>query len=301
MSESKIITVYQTKTKSIFGPVGYYIKDNCLANGEELIPSFMQDWFYVEGNLDSLVELKTTKTNSRYELINKDLYNEKIPMLIDDTTKEKYKPLLDAELYKYVSDSVVTNVELEREVIKLDIDSDFMNKTKKSWDKSPSWSRDDKIYFTIDLVEYHPVLKCMTPRPLLDLTRPCRIGQSSLFIMLVDHIAQAAPVNYRITECSNTLFTVVYASDKKRLMKWENWTNNSSLFTNAFNAFYVYGDNYGELIEKVHAFGDKVIELLKATDEAGLTTALYEFLQGKDFRKDKRYPLPRYQGNKNER
>ena len=282
MSDIKLVIAYQTKTQTVFGILGYYSWEEYRANGEKLQETYLSNWFQVDGVLESLVEVKRENTNERYELINKDLYNEKIPMLIDESTKEKFQSLIDNNLYKFVYDTVERLENIPFEIIEVNTETRFDIKTAKEFSTCPdSWYGKRSQRYIIQLLDFSPVDQCLIPRPLLDLTRPCRLEGWVLYHVLTDMVAVKIPKNCRITENSSNLFQVFDITKKERLIHWQNYYDN---YSKTFYGYALFGNNYDDLMGRLEAFVNYIIQKLSEHNARAITEAIEEMQQGKDFR-----------------
>lgn len=277
---------YETKSQTVFGkfPTKKNYHSAIIANGEPLIKTFKKDWYKVEGKLTSLEEVWVEKINKRYELIDKELYNEKIPLLIDESTKEKYLSLIENNLYKKVYDEAEAREAIPFKTVEVDLSIPFDIKTAKKFRIRNGWYCSDEYHeqYIIDLVEYSPVESCIIPSPLLDLTRPCRLTGRFLFQVLTDMIAVQKPNNYRISENTDNIFRVMSADRSKTIISWTHWDSNST--KNSFETKVVWANNYEELIGKLHALTAYICQELSEHDGAEVNRAIIESSQGKDFR-----------------
>ena len=285
MGKEKFIkaTAYQTKIETVFGDFPEKIKwgSKIIANGEPLIGTFKENWFKVDGQLISLEEVWTEHTNKRYELINKDLYNEKIPMLIDDSTKEKFQSLIDNNLYEAVYDDAEVKSPIPFTVIEVDLSIPINLKTMKKFELN-GWYSERKEHYIISLIEHSTVDQCLVPRPLLDLTRPCRLKGRYLFLVLTDMISAQKPNNYRITENTDNYFKVSDICKTKNILSWEYYEHKAP--QNVFDGESIWANNYGELMEKLNAFVAYILVKLSENNGNDIRIALDELSQGKDFR-----------------
>jgi hypothetical protein len=282
VSDKKMVIAYQTKTQTVFGILGYYSWQEYRANGEKLQETYLSNWFQVDGVLESLVEVKRENTNERYELINKDLYNEKIPMLIDESTKDKFQSLIDNNLYKFVHDTVERLENIPFEIIEVNTETRFDIKTAKEFNPYPdSWYGKRSQRYIIQLLDFSPVDQCLIPRPLLDLTRPCRLEGLVLYHVLTDMVAVKMPKNCRITENGSSRFEVFDATKKERLIYWQNYCDN---FNKTFYGYALFGNNYDDLMGRLEAFVNYIIQKLSEHNARAITEAIEEMQQGKDFR-----------------
>lgn len=284
MKTEMVITAYKTKGQTVFGKMPYiYSGDDYRANDKSLDKTFLDGWYQVDGDLISLVKVSKVKVNGRYELINKDLYNEKIPLVIDDSTKEKFKSLLDSELYKWVYDTKEEFTDIPFEVIEVDTEQRFDIKTAKEFSLRPYQWNERKQHYIIQLLEYNPVDMCLIPRPLLDLTRPCKLAGANLYNVLTDMVAVKLPKNCRIT-INDNCFEVKDITKFNRLLYWKNYFDDKD---QTFGNRAMFGNSYDDLMERLNAFVDYVIQKLSDYDKRAIEIAIDEMAQGKDFREVK--------------
>ena len=281
-SNKENATAYQTMTETVFGEFPKKTNWNSviIANGNPLVKTFKSDWFKVDGQLISLEEVWTERANKRYELINKDLYNEKIPMIIDDSTKEKFQSLIDNNLYKEVYDETEVKKEIPFSVTEVDLSIPINLKTMKKFSLN-RWFSERQEHYVISLIEHSTVDQCLIPRPLLDLTRPCRLGGRYLFLVLTDMISSHKPNNYRITENTDNYFKVGDIRKTKCIVSWEYYEHKAP--QNAFDSKCIWANNYGELMEKLNGFVLYAIEKLSENNGKDIEIALDELSQGKEF------------------
>lgn len=281
------IIAYKTKTQTVFGELMSCYRTTYRANGNPLRSTFLANWHQVDGDLESLVEVKTIRVNERYELINKELYNEKIPLMIDDSTKDKFKPLIESELYKYVYDTEEQLIDIPFEVIEVDAEVRFDIKTAKEFNpEGRSWAFTKRHYYIIELLEHRTVDMCLFPRPLLDLTRPCKLGKNKLFHVLTDMIAVNIPNNCRIKTNDGNIFVIVDFTKSKELIYWKDWSSRSYEKGSTFYQKELFGNNYDDLMGRLNAFVKYIIKKLSECDSRGIDIAIDEMAQGKDFRED---------------
>ena len=282
--KTEMVTAYKTKGQTVFGKMPYiYSGDDYRANNKPLNKTFLDGWFQVDGDLESLVQVLKVKVNERYELINKDLYNEKIPLVIDDSTKEKFKSLLDSELYKWVYDTKEEFTDIPFEVIEVDTEQRFDIKTAKEFNPRPQLWNDRKQHYIIQLLEHSPVDMCLIPRPLLDLTRPCKLAGENLYNVLTDMVAVKLPKNCRIVN-NDAVFEVKNMTKSNRLIYWNNFIDERK---QTFGNIAIFGNSYDDLMGRLNAFVNYVIQKLSDYDARAIEIAIDEMAQGKDFREVK--------------
>lgn len=278
--DKKPIIAYQTKDKTMFGPIESWDARDVKANGEELVKTYLDKYYQVEGKLESLVKLSTKVASTRYELKNKALYNERIPLVIDDTTKEIYKELVCTELYECIQEYEEVSTPLPFKVKKVDASYDNISElsSQKAWS---SWKSEWVPTYYIDLVEFSIVDQCLVPRPLLDFTRPCAVGGDVLYTILKDTIAKhKLPIAIRISENTKYIFQVTNVKTNKHV-----FTFRGSMFEKK----WIVAKNYEALKANLNAFVGVLIKQFKEDDvQNECSILLDDFLQGKDFTKEVR-------------
>ena len=101
--EGKEIKIIKLKYKYLYR-INLYREEDYLMNGKEIKKTFKDNWYVGEEEPKLLQEKDKVKINERWELKNKDLYNETIPLVVDEHTKEKYNSLIQSDLYTYSYD-----------------------------------------------------------------------------------------------------------------------------------------------------------------------------------------------------
>lgn len=276
--DKKPIIAYQTKDKTMFGPIESWNARDVKANGEELVKTYLSNYYQVEGKLESLVTLSTKVASTRYELKNKALYNERIPLVIDDTTKEIYKELVCTELYECIQEYEEVSTPLPFKVMKVDASYDNISElsSQKAWS---SWKSEWVPTYYIDLVEFSIVDQCLVPRPLLDFTRPCAVGGDVLYTILRDTIAKhKLPIAIRISENTKYSFQVTNVKTNKHVITFRG---------SMFEKKWIVAKNYEALKANLNAFVGVLIKQFKEDDvQKECSILLDDFLQGKDFTKE---------------
>lgn len=278
--DKKPIIAYQTNDKTMFGPIASWDARDTKANGEELVKTYLSDYYQVEGKLESLVKLSTRVSSTRYELKNKALYNERIPLVIDETTKEIYKELVETELYECVKEYEEVSTPIPFKVNKVDASYDNVSdlSSRKAWS---SWKSEWVPTYYIDLVEFSIVDQCLVPRPLLDFTRPCAVGGDVLYTIIRDTIAKhKLPIAIRISENTKYIFQVTNVKTNKHVITFRG---------SMFEKKWIVAKNYEALKANLNAFVEVLIKQFKEDDvQKECNILLDDFLQGKDFTKEVR-------------
>ncbi len=282
-----MIKAYKLKNKTLFGCFYEYSWEKYKANGKPLEKTFLDGWYSVDGELKTLTKVRIEYKNKRYELKNKDLYNEKIPLIIDEHSKEKYESLLEQNLYELVYDEIEIEEPVEFEVIEVDIDLKYDLKTAKEYSFTHCWNSNRRTHYIINLVEFRTFDKCLYPRPLLDLTRPCALTGKKLFIVLSEMIYSKIATITRVKKFDENQFIVNDIENENCLINWEYWSYKSP--NNKFDDFMVIANNFGELIEKLESFVkyvEKIIISEKTKKQELINIALDELNQGKNFKEE---------------
>ena len=278
--DKKPIIAYQTNDKTVFGPLESWEARDTKANGEELVATYLSNFYQVEGKLESLVELSTRVSSTRYELKNKALYNERIPLIIDETTKEIYKELVGTELYQCIQEYEEVLTPIPFKVKKVDASYDNVSdlSSRKTWS---SWKSEWVPTYYIDLVEFSIVDQCLVPRPLLDFTRPCAVGGDVLYTIIRDTIAKhKLPIAIRITDNEKYQFKVINVKSNTHVFSFKG---------SMFEKKWIVAKNYEALKANLNAFVEVLIKQFKDEDaQRECSILLDDFLQGKDFTKEVR-------------
>lgn len=272
----KEVIAYKTIDKTVFGPIDSWVKKDILANGEELVETYLRDFYQVEGDLTSLLTKTTKLVSTRYELKNKALYNERIPLIIDDTTKDIYKELVETELYERINDYEVVYETIPFREVEIDTSFDKVNE-KSSITLWNNWKNMRETRYYIDMVEFSVVDQCLIPRPLLDLTRPCALSGDNLYRVVADHIAKEhMPMGIRIKENSDYSFTISNVSKNELL----------SFRRSDFEKKAVFAKDYAFLRSNLEAFAKAIVLKLGETNPPYTAQQmLSDYLQGVDFTK----------------
>lgn len=272
----KEVIAYKTIDKTVFGPIDSWETKGILANGEELVETYLRDFYQVNGELTSLLTKTTKLVSTRYELKNKALYNERIPLVIDDTTKDIYKELVETELYERINDYVVVYEAIQFTKIEVDTSFDKVNE-KSSITMWNNWKSQRETRYYIDMVEFSIVDQCLIPRPLLDLTRPCALSGDNLYKVIADHIAkEPMPMGIRIKENSDYSFSISNVNKGELL----------SFRRSEFEKKVVFAKDYASLRKNLEAFAKAIIVKLGETNPSYTAQQmLSDYLQGMDFTK----------------
>ena len=172
----EIKNVYELKNGFI-----YTKPDNCwnfekdfLVNGLEPIKTFKDGFYYLENKIKKIEEKKTIKINERWELKNKELYNEKIPMIIDSSTKEVFNNLIENNLYDYTFETKDVKEKVDFKILnytKINANNIFNNYTiRKEYSSWNGW--EEKRKYLINALLYSIEDNCLIPTPIKELTKP---------------------------------------------------------------------------------------------------------------------------------
>lgn len=258
--ELEKVIAYEIGDKTLFqveSPRYYFSESKILANGKTLVESFKHFLYVCEGKLESVTYTYEEKINERYELKNKDLYNEKIPFIIDEHSKEKYQSLIENNLYEFKYDKEEVTLNYEIEIIKIkdnvpfDLKSDIV--------KKGGWYKDSVKPFYISLMQYSPLHEAIVPFPLKDLTCPVMVSKENAFLMLVDSFAKITPKNYVITRCEGSWLDVHDSrlNSSKRLLHLLQFSSYEVFGEN------IYGKDYKDLVESIQKLAEDIAKALR--------------------------------------
>lgn len=250
------ITILKTEDKYLYKIDGYFNPEYYLMNGKELENTFARDWFVCNEYPNLLQKKVKVKINERWELKNKDLYNETIPLVVDEHSKEKYKNLVESDLYNYTFEEKETFENQELEVkeyneIKDNIPFDYkVNLT------SDGWCRETTKRYLINNIEFSIKDNCLVPSPIKQLTKPCVLDRKFLYEILVDYVKRNINKNYATVDRDYRFcFRVCCANEKKdTLIYWEND------YDKRFTFEHLPANNFKELVKKIEAMKKEIIE-----------------------------------------
>lgn len=255
------IQVVKLNDKCLYKFVECYYVSKYLMNGKEIQKTFQQNWYVINEYPELLQEKETIKINERWTLKNKDLYNETIPLVVDEHSKDKYKNLVNSDLYEYTyeKNEVLKDVELEIEEIGV-IDDDVPFEHKEIIECERGWySRGKEEVYLINQVRFSLKDNCLTPSPIKELTKPCMLCKDYLYQILTDYIKRNIDSNYAIVKDDyNWRFNVV--TNNQRQICILSWINHSS--DKCWTLKDLYASNFKELVRKIEKMEKEVINYI---------------------------------------
>lgn len=277
------VVAYELNDKTVFTlpreNTSFKMNSKFLANGKGLDKSYRRDLYVVDGKLNNVVLRYEEEKSRRYELKNKDLYNEKIPMIIDEHSKEKYQSLIANDLYKVEVDYETKEKEYEIETILIDKQVPFDLKSDIA-QKRKGWYSEPTKPFYISLMEYSPLHEAVMPFPMVDLTCPVRVSKENAFLMFVDIFSKLPQKGYVITRSEQHWLDVhkTRMKDSKHLLHFLQ-----------FSDYYVfrediYGEDYNDLVYSIEKLAKDISKALK-NEEYDKPLKLIEL-----FRQERYYP-----------
>lgn len=247
------IKIIEMKNTSLIGES--YRLEHLFINGEKPLETFKYGWIKINGKVKKIQDKVTKKKNERWELKNKELYNETIPLLIDNYSQEKYKALVESDLYehKYETYEELEDVEFEIEE-KIVLKDEILFETKTGY-KTYSWSRGWEEPYLINECTYSFTDQCFVQSPLLELTCPVMLKRNSVFKIVKTIVTQI--VNYdkiSIKENSDYILNIMDFKQKYTILKLDNWEN-----INCKNPMpNIFAKNINELQEKLKYMAYKI-------------------------------------------
>ena len=252
------IQLIKTKDKYLYKFVGYcYISDH-LMNGKEIQETFNNNLYVINEYPNLLQEKETIKINERWTLKNKDLYNETIPLIVDEHSKEKYKNLVDSDLYEYTYEEkeIYKKVELEIEELG-EIDDDIPFEHKEILQTEFGWySRGKKEVYLINEVNFSLKDNCLTPTPIKELTKPCMLKKEFLHQILTDYIKRNIDLTYaKVKDDYDWRFNVVTNNQRQMyILSWSSDRNDKN-----WTLQNLYANNFKELVKKIKQMENEII------------------------------------------
>lgn len=251
------IKIVKLKDKYLFY-LDIYDPKKYLINGEELRKTFLKNWYECSKEPNLLQEKKPIKLNERWELKNKDLYNETIPLVVDEHSKEKYKNLVESDLYTYICDVGETLETIEFEVVERhEINDDIPYDNIEIITTKNGWYSDTKTSYLIERVEYSLTDNCLIPTPIKQLTCPCILPKNILYVVLTDYIKRNINNNFaNISDDYMFRFGVETLKTHKKLIHWKNDYNQ------VYTLKDLYAKNFKELVKKLEKMKVEIIEYI---------------------------------------
>lgn len=234
-----------------------------LINGLSPITTFKKDFYYSETEIKKIEEKKIIKVNECWQLKNKDLYNEKIPMLIDNSTKEIFNSLIEDNLYDYTFEekNIKENIEFKiLNITDINIDNKFNEyEIKKEYNSWCGW-QEVKKYIINDLI-YNLEDNCLTPSPIKELTRPCLLSGGKLYEIIRDYIKRNIDANIsKVSSDYDFTFAVKDIRTGGTIFKANNgrFTGSRDYLGNNFED--IIAINFNEMLDKIDIIKEKIIE-----------------------------------------
>lgn len=256
MSE-KEITIIKLKDKYLY-KINIYRAENYLMNGKEIQKTFKDDWYVSEEEPKLLQEKDKIKINERWELKNKDLYNETIPLIVDEHTKEKYNSLIQSDLYEYSYDEKETLNNIQLKVISFtEINEDIPFDYKEIVETNEGWYIKKKTQYLIQRAEYSIQDNCLIPEMIKELTRPCVLPKKVLYEILVDYIHRN--IDRNVAKIDNEYSFCIRIKDIRNgrtILEWEND------YDKRYTLKDLHADNFKELTQKLDKMKRDVINYI---------------------------------------
>lgn len=252
------IKVIKLKNKYLYNLDIYYYVENYLMNGKELTKTFCRDWYVSEDRPIKLQRKETVKINERWELKDKDLYNETIPLVVDEHTKEKYQALIKSDLYSYTYEEkeVLEDIELEQ-IDYMEINEDIPFEHEEIFRTSDGWYSKEVKSYLINNIEYSIADNCLIPSPIKELTKPCVLSRENLYTILVDYIHRNIDRNVaEITSEYSFCIRIENVKTKRRIIEWEND------YDKRYTLYSLHANNFKELVEKLEKMKKGVIDYI---------------------------------------
>lgn len=255
------IKLVKLKDKYLYKFDSYCYISNHLMNGKEIQKTFNSDWYVIDEYPNLLQEKDFIKINERWTLKNKNLYNETIPLVVDEHSKDKYKNLVESDLYEYTYEEkeILKNVELEIEEIGV-IDDDVPFEHKEMIQSTYGWfSREKEEVYLINKIDFSLKDNCLIPSPIKQLTKPCMLCKDYLFQILTDYIKRNIDLNYaKVKDDYSWRFSVVTNNQKQMCII--SWTNGSS--DKIWTLKDLYANNFKELVKKIEKMKKEIINYI---------------------------------------
>lgn len=244
--EEKKIKIIKLKDKYLY-KINIYRAEEYLMNGKEIQKTFKDDWYVSEEEPKLLQEKDKIKINERWELKNKDLYNETIPLIVDEHTKEKYNSLIQSDLYEYSYDEKEILKDIPLNVVSFtEINEDIPFNYEEIVETNEGWCIKKKTQYLIQRVEYSIQDNCLVPEMIKELTKPCILPKEILYEILVDYIHRNIDKNVaKVTSEYSFCIRIEDTRNKRKILEWENDYDGRYTLKN------LYANNFKELTEKL--------------------------------------------------
>lgn len=253
----KEIEIIKLKDKFLY-KINIYNLEDYLMNGKQIETTFKRDWYVSKDEPKILQEKDKIKVNERWELKNKDLYNETIPLVVDEHTKEKYNSLIKSDLYSYSYDEKEILNDIPLKVIQFtEINEDIPFNYKEIVETNEGWYCKRKTTYLIERVKYSIQDNCLVPEMIKELTKPCILPKEILYEVLVDYIKRNIDRNIaKITSDYSFCIRIEDIRNKRKILEWENNYDKRYTLNN------LYANNFKELTKKLDKMKHDVINYI---------------------------------------
>lgn len=255
--EKKEIKIIKLKNRYLYY-INIYRPEEYLMNGKALEATFKAYWYVIEEEPRILQRKETIEINKKWELKNKELYNETIPLIVDEHTQDKYKSLINSDLYKYTYDEKEILKDIELEVISYqEINEDIPFDYEEIVETSEGWYINKKTKYLIERVTYSIQDNCLIPSPIKELTRPCILPKKILYEILVDYILRNIDKNVaKVTSNYGFCIRIENVQTNRRIIEWEND------YDGRYTLKDLYANNFTELVSKLENMKEDVIKYI---------------------------------------
>lgn len=256
MKEKKI-KIIKLKDRYLYN-VNIYNIENYLMNGKEIQSTFRSDWYVSNDEPKVLQEKEKVEVNKRWELKNKDLYNETIPLIVDEHTKEKYNSLIQSDLYYYNYDEKEVLNDISLEVVSfIEINEEIPFDYEEIVETNDGWYSKNKTTYLIERVEYSIQDNCLVPEMIKELTKPCILPKKILYEILTDYIHRNIDRNVaKITSEYSFCIRIEDIRNKRQILEWEND------YDKRYTLRDLKANNFKELTQKLDKMKKDVINYI---------------------------------------
>lgn len=239
-----------------------------LANGEKLeeAPYALGSYnYYVEGPLEHVYLTSTERINVRYELKDKSLYNVSLPLIIDESTADKYQSIVQSDLYEKTYDTQEVRTYFPIEYITTEDDFPFMYKL--SWGEYDRESFPARGPFLVNQIVFSEYDRALVPAHVRVTTRPIALTGGVLRKTFVDMVyVKHDPQKIRIEQSYRGAEYTFPNGDKILAIRWNGMghseDNDDYLFPER-----LYFKNYNTAIKELKDLADKFLRLLYRGDQ----------------------------------
>lgn len=255
--ENKEIKIIKLQDKYLY-KVNIYRLEDYLMNGKEIKTTFKNNWYVSEDEPKLLQKREKIKVNERWELKNKDLYNETIPLVVDEHTKEKYNSLIQSDLYTYSYDEKEILKDIPLNVISfIEINDNIPFDYEEIVETNDGWCYRNKTTYLIERVEYSIQDNCLIPEMVKELTKPCILPKEILYEILTDYIHRNIDRNVaKITDEYSFCIRIEDIRNGRRILEWEN------NYDKRYTLKSLYANNFKELTQKLDKMKQDVINYI---------------------------------------